>query len=355
MAAAEELVERMPDGRLKCYSCGHRCPIPDGREGVCRVRYNEGGVLKVPWGYVGAIQCDPIEKKPFFHALPGSDALSFGMLGCDLHCGYCQNWFTSQSVRDPEAVAAPRDVTAEGLSRLAVESGAPTVVSTYNEPLITSEWAVEVFEEAKRRNLYTAYVSNGNGTPQVLDYIRPWIDFYKVDLKSMDDKHYRQLGGVLQNVLDTIAGIYERGIWLEVLTLVIPGFNDSEDELRKAAAFVASVSREIPWHVTAFHPDYKMTDRGSTPAETLVRAAEIGTEEGLRFVYAGNLPGRVGKWEDTRCPACGETVIERFGFRVRRNRLAGGASPKCGAPIAGRWDPRVEGSTRTNGIPLPVF
>jgi pyruvate formate lyase activating enzyme len=355
VAAAEELVERMPDGRLKCYSCGHRCPIPEGREGVCRVRYNEGGVLKVPWGYVGAIQCDPIEKKPFFHALPGSDALSFGMLGCDLHCAYCQNWFTSQSVRDPEAVAAPRDVSAEGLSQLAVESGSPTVVSTYNEPLITSEWAVAVFQEAKRRNLYTAYVSNGNGTPQVLDYIRPWIDFYKVDLKSMDDKHYRQLGGVLQNVLDTIAGIYQRGIWLEVLTLVIPGFNDSEEELTRAAAFVASISREIPWHVTAFHPDYKMTDRGSTPAETLVRAAEIGTEEGLRYVYAGNLPGRVGKWENTRCPECGETVIERFGFQVRRNRLVGGACPKCQSPIAGRWDPRVEGTTKTNGVPLPVF
>ncbi len=234
VAAAPELVEKLPDGRLKCYSCGHRCPIPEGREGVCRVRYNEGGVLKVPWGYVGAIQCDPIEKKPFFHALPGSDALSFGMLGCDLHCGYCQNWFTSQSVRDPKAVArAPGRLARTSSPDLAVECGAPTVVSTYNEPLITSEWAVAVFREAQERGLRTAYVSNGNGTPQVLDYIRPWVDFYKVDLKSMDDKHYRELGGVLQNVLDSIEGIHARGIWLEVLTLVIPGFNDSEDELRR--------------------------------------------------------------------------------------------------------------------------
>jgi pyruvate formate lyase activating enzyme len=355
VAAATELVERLPDGRLKCYSCGHRCPIPEGREGVCRVRYNEGGVLKVPWGYVGAIQCDPIEKKPFFHALPGSDALSFGMLGCDFHCGYCQNWFTSQSVRDPRAVAPPRDVSAGELAGLAVDCGAPTVVSTYNEPLITSEWAVAVFREARQLGLRTAYVSNGNGTREVLDYIRPWIDFYKVDLKSMDDKHYRELGGVLQNVLDTIEGIHARGIWLEVLTLVIPGFNDSEDELRRAAGFVASVSKDIPWHVTAFHPDYKMTDRGATPAATLLRAAEIGTEEGLRYVYAGNLPGRTGKWENTRCPECGETVIERFGFRVVRNRLAAGACPRCQSPIPGRWDPKVEGTTRTNGIPLPVF
>jgi pyruvate formate lyase activating enzyme len=352
--AAPELVETLPDGRLRCYSCGHRCPIPDGREGVCRVRYNEGGTLRVPWGYVGALQCDPIEKKPFFHALPGSDALSFGMLGCDLHCAYCQNWFTSQSVRDPEAVAQPRDIAPETLARLALESGAPTVVSTYNEPLITSEWAVFVFQEAKRRGLYTAYVSNGNGTPQVLDYIRPWVDFYKVDLKSMDDKHYRQLGGVLQNVLDTIAGIHERAIWLEVLTLIIPGFNDSEEELTRAAGFVASISRDIPWHVTAFHPDYKMTDRGATPAATLVRAAEIGAREGLRYVYAGNLPGRVGKWENTRCPECRLEVIERFGFRVVQNRLAAGACPRCSTPIPGRWNANVEGTTRTHGIPLPV-
>ncbi|MFY9551216.1 MAG: AmmeMemoRadiSam system radical SAM enzyme [Thermoanaerobaculia bacterium] len=353
--AAPELVETLPDGRLRCLSCGHRCPLPEGREGVCRVRYRRDGELRVPRGYVGALQCDPIEKKPFFHALPGSDALSFGMLGCDLHCAYCQNWFTSQSIRDPEAVGSPRDVEAAELVALARESGAPTIVSTYNEPLITSEWAVEVFRAAKEKGLYTGYVSNGNGTPQVLDYIRPWIDFYKVDLKSMDDKHYRQLGGVLQNVLDTIAGIHERGIWLEVLTLVIPEFNDSEEELTRAARFIASISRDIPWHVTAFHPDYKMTDRGATPVETLVRACEIGTAEGLRYVYAGNIPGRVGPWENTRCPGCGKTVIERVGFRVRKNLMKDGVCPGCATPIPGRWNDRLQGTTRTHGIPLPVL
>jgi pyruvate formate lyase activating enzyme len=353
--AAPELIETLPDGRLRCHACGHRCPIPAGREGACRVRYNEDGVLRVPRGYVGALQCDPIEKKPFFHALPGTDALSFGMLGCDLHCGYCQNWFTSQSIRDPDAVGAPRDVTASRLAELARESGAPTIVSTYNEPLITSEWAVEVFREAKRLALATGYVSNGNGTPRVLDYIRPWVDFYKVDLKSMDDRHYRELGGVLDNVLATIRGIHERGFWLEVLTLVIPGFNDSKDELRKAAAFVASVSPDIPWHVTAFHPDYKMTDRGATRADALVEACEIGTSEGLHFVYAGNLPGRVGPWEDTRCPGCRTTLIRRSGFRVLENRLSGGACPRCDRAIPGRWNPAVEGSSKTRGVPLPVL
>ena len=355
VAAAPELVRILPDGRIRCYSCGHRCPIPEGREGVCRVRYNEGGELRVPFGYVGAIQCDPIEKKPFFHALPGTDALSFGMLGCDLHCGYCQNWFTSQSIRDPNAVAPPRDVSAATLVDLAEEKGAPTVVSTYNEPLITSEWAVAIFAEAKRRGLHTGYVSNGNATPEVLDYIRPWIDFYKVDLKSMDDKHYRELGGVLANVLDSIGGIYERGIWLEVLTLVIPGFNDSEPELREAARFIASVSPSIPWHVTAFHPDYKMNDCGATPVRTLERAAEIGAEEGLRFIYAGNLPGRLGEWENTRCPNCRRTLIERRGFVVLSNTISDGRCPHCAAAIPGRWDAALEGKTRTRGIPLPVI
>jgi pyruvate formate lyase activating enzyme len=353
--AAGELIERLPDGRLRCFACGHRCPIPEGREGVCRVRFNSGGTLRVPWGYVGALQCDPIEKKPFFHALPGTDALSFGMLGCDLHCAYCQNWFTSQSVRDPQAVGAPRDMPAPAIAELALTSGAPTVVSTYNEPLITSEWAVAVFREAKGRGLSTGYVSNGNGTPQVLDYIRPWTDFYKVDLKSMDDKHYRSLGGVLANVLDTIAGIHARGLWLEVLTLVIPEFNDSEEELGRAAGFVASISRDIPWHVTAFHPDYKMTDRGATPAQTLLKAASIGKKAGLHYVYAGNLPGRVGDWESTHCPGCGMAVIERRGFRVMRNHLADGACPRCQTPIPGRWNPAVEGSSRTRGVPLPVL
>jgi pyruvate formate lyase activating enzyme len=353
--AAPELIEALPDGRLRCHACGHRCPIPEGREGACRVRFREEGVLRVPWGYVGALQSDPIEKKPFFHALPGSDALSFGMLGCDLHCGYCQNWFTSQSIRDPEAVGAPRDLEASFLARLAIEAGAPTIVSTYNEPLITSEWAVEVFREAKALGLSTGYVSNGNGTPRVLDYIRPWVDFYKVDLKSMDDRHYRELGGVLENVLETIRGIHARGFWLEVLTLIIPGFNDSSDELRRAAAFVASVSPDIPWHVTAFHPDYKMTDRGATPVEKLIEACEIGASEGLRYLYAGNLPGRVGMWEDTRCPDCRATLIRRRGFRVLSNRIASGACPDCGATIPGRWNPKVEGTSRTRGIPLPVL
>jgi len=182
-----------------------------------------------------------------------------------------------------------------------------------------------------------AYVSNGNATPEVLDYIRPWVDLYKIDLKGFSDKGYRKLGGLLENVLATIKMVQERGFWLEIVTLLVPGFNDSVDEMRAAADFIAGVSPDIPWHVTAFHQDYKMTGPDNTSIETLVRAAEIGYEAGLNFVYAGNLPGRVGKYENTFCPGCKKAVVERHGFRVLKNRIKDGACPYCGREIPGRW------------------
>jgi pyruvate formate lyase activating enzyme len=335
--AAPELTTPLGDGWVRCWSCGHACKIPPGRPGVCQVRSNDHGTLRVPWGYVGALQCDPIEKKPFFHALPGTPALSFGMLGCDLHCAYCQNWVTSQALRDPEAVAPVRGVTAAELVTIAQRSGASTVASTYNEPLITAEWAVEVFRRAKANGFRTAFISNGNATPQVLAYLRPWLDLYKVDLKSFQDRNYRQLGGRLDRILDTIPRLVEMGFWLEVVTLVIPGFNDSDAELRDVARYLAGVSPHIPWHVTAFHQDYRMTDPENTPASTLLRGCEIGRDAGLHYVYAGNIPGRVGRWENTYCPSCDTAVVERFGFQVRHNGLRDGCCPRCGTRIPGIW------------------
>jgi len=264
--------------------------------------------------------------------------MSFGMLGCDFHCGYCQNWVTSQALRDPNAIAPPQRLTAEEFVRLSLDRGARIVTSTYNEPLITSEWAVEIFKVARQAGLTTSYVSNGNGTPEVLEYIKPWVDLYKVDLKSFQDRNYRKLGGVLNNVLDTIQRLYTMGFWLEIVTLIIPTFNDSDEELRDIARFLARISPDIPWHVTAFHQDYKMTDPDNTPVRTLLRAAEIGKSEGLSFVYAGNLPGYVGNWENTLCPGCGELLIERYGFRVQRNRIRNGACPKCSRQIPGVWN-----------------
>jgi pyruvate formate lyase activating enzyme len=339
LASPGELYEKLPDRWVRCYACGHRCKVPPGRAGICRVRFNDQGVLRVPAGYVGALQCDPVEKKPFFHALPGALALSFGMLGCDLHCAYCQNFVTSQALRDPvsDALAQPTVVAAERLVQEALRLGAPIIASTYNEPLITSEWAVEVFRHAKVRGLTCAYISNGNATPEVLDYLQPWVDLYKVDLKCFDDKHYRELGGVLATVLKTIELLHRKGFWLEVVTLVVPGFNDSNAELRRMAEFLVGISPEIPWHVTAFHQDYHMRERADTDVKTLLRAAEIGASAGLRFVYAGNLPGRVGPYENTYCPSCHTLVIERRGYIVLQNAIRDGICPKCRVDVPGVW------------------
>jgi pyruvate formate lyase activating enzyme len=337
--AAEELIERREEGAVQCFACGHRCLVKPGRDGVCRVRFNQDGTLMVPLGYVGALACDPIEKKPFFHVLPGSDALTFGMLGCDYHCGYCQNWVTSQMLRDADAVAPARRMTPRQLVDLAIEHGAPVVASSYNEPLITSEWAVEVFREARGWGLKCAYISNGNATPQVLDYIRPHVEAYKVDLKAFSDKAYRQLGGVLEHVKNTIRMLKERGFWVEIVTLVVPGFSDDPDELKRMAEFLADVDPLMPWHMTAFHPDYKMTDGyRRTQAEDLLRIVEFGRQAGLKYLYPGNLPRQVGQWENTRCHHCNATVIRRFGFHVQENRVdADGSCPDCRKPLPGIW------------------
>ena len=341
--AAPELCEKLDRDRVRCFSCGHCCPIPEGQRGVCKVRFNRGGNLYVPWGYVGCVQCDPIEKKPFFHVAPGALAYSFGMLGCDLHCSYCQNWVTSQALRDPEAVSAPLRATPQMLVEEALRYGAKAVVSTYNEPLITSEWAVAVFQEARGAGLMTGFVSNGNGTPQVLDYLKPWIDLYKVDLKSFDDRHYHELGGRIGPILETIRRLHEMGLWVEIVTLLIPGFNDSKDELARLTEFLASVSPYLPWHVTAFHQDYKMADPRNTTAEDLLRAAEIGKSAGLRYIYAGNLPGGVGDLENTHCHNCGKLLVERYGYLIRGYHItAQGSCPECGIAVPGRWQSQFD-------------
>jgi pyruvate formate lyase activating enzyme len=338
------LWEPIDRDRIRCLACGHCCPIADGQPGVCKVRFNRGGTLYVPFGYVAGVQCDPIEKKPFFHAFPGALAYSFGMLGCDLHCSYCQNWVTSQALRDPDAISSPQQADPDQLVKDAIAQGARVMVSTYNEPLITSEWAVAVFRRAREAGLQTAFVSNGNGTPQVLEYLRPWIDLYKVDLKSFDDRHYRQLGGRLQPILDTIRSLHQMGIWLEIVTLLIPGFNDSDEELRKLTEFVAGVSPHIPWHVTAFHQDYKMTSPDDTRPEDLLRAARIGRDAGLRYIYCGNLPGHVKNSEDTHCHGCGETLIRRRGYWIEEYNLTPqGACPNCHTLIPGRWSAKFDG------------
>jgi pyruvate formate lyase activating enzyme len=330
---------RAEGDRVRCVACGHRCLISPGQRGICKVRFNDGGQLRVPFGYVaGGLASDPVEKKPFFHVYPGSDALTFGMLGCDFHCPYCQNWVTSQALREESSGSPIVEIMPEQIVAAAGRSGARLVVSSYNEPLITAEWAVAVFQKATPAGLACAVVSNGNATPEALDFLRPWIAACKIDLKGFDDKRYRTLGGTLENVCQGIRMVRERGLWLEIVTLIVPGFNDSEEELRALAKFIASVSRDIPWHVTAFHPDYRMTGPPATTVRQLIRAAEIGAEEGLRFIYAGNLPGHVGRWENTFCPGCQERLIERTGYLVRDYKITGdGKCPRCQTAIPGIW------------------
>jgi pyruvate formate lyase activating enzyme len=340
------LYENLGNDRVRCFACGHCCPIPEGQPGVCKVRYNRGGTLYVPWGYTAGTQCDPVEKKPFFHAYPGALAYGFGMLGCDLHCAYCQNWVTSQALRDPSAVSHPHQASPELLVSDAIAQGAKILVSTYNEPLITSEWAVAVFKEARAAGLVTGFVSNGNATPQVLEYLRPHLDLYKVDLKSFDDRRYHELGGRIGPILDSIRRIHAMGLWLEIVTLLIPGFNDSPDELRRLTEFLAGISPDIPWHVTAFHGDYKMPNdiARDTNVEDLIQAVEIGRQSGLRYIYAGNLPGRVGGWEDTRCPQCEQILITRYGYLIKDYRITpDGHCPHCSTAIPGRWPTHYEG------------
>ena len=339
LAVPGTLYARLDKDAVRCLACAHRCLIHDGRRGICQVRFTAGGTLYVPHGYVAGLHSDPIEKKPFFHVYPGTKALTFGMLGCDLHCSFCQNWLTTQALRDPEAGIAPTAISAQEIIAMGQRAGARAVISSYNEPLITSEWAVEVFQQARPAGLICGFVSNGNATPEVLDYLRPWADCYKIDLKTMSDRNYRQLGGVLDNILEGIRMAHARGFWVEVVTLVVPGFNDSDDELHQAAEFIASVSADIPWHVTAFHPDYKMTGPGHTSLQTLLRAARIGQEAGLHYVYIGNQPGRVAEFENTYCHVCHELLVERSGYHIRSYGITSeGTCPRCQARIPGIWD-----------------
>ena len=327
---------------VRCLACAQRCLLREGRRGICQVRFNQGGSLFAPWGYVAGLQVDPVEKKPFYHFLPGSIALTFGMLGCNFHCAYCQNWLTSQAGRDPacnQVIQQVQRLSPEQIVATGLRLGASVLASSYNEPLITSEWAAAIFRLAVASGIRCVMVSNGYATPEVLAYLQPTLAGFKIDLKTMQDRNYRRLGGVLQHVLDSIQKAHALGIWVEVVTLLVPGFNDSNAELWEAARFLVSVSPDIPWHITAFHQDYRMLEPENTPALSLVQAAEIGSEAGLRHVYAGNLPGRVHEYETTFCHHCRSALIKRRGFSIFENNLTSlGTCPRCGTQAAGVWD-----------------
>lgn len=326
-------------GSVVCVACPQRCRLDEGHRGACGLRFCREGVLRVPWGYTSSVALDPLEKKPFFHVCPGARVLSFGTLGCTLRCPFCQNWAISQAVRDDRALALPRPTAIADLLALAESAGSAWIAATYNEPLIAAEWVIDVFTAARRRGRRTAIVSNGYASPETLAALTPCLDAANIDLKCFTEAGYRQLGGHLAPVQDCLRGLHASGVWLEVTTLVVPGFNDDPGELAAAADFLAGISPDLPWHLSAYHPDYRLQDGpAATPPETLRRACDLGRRHGLRFVYAGNLPDRLGQ-ADTLCPGCGDTLVRRRGFAVAERRLAaGGLCPHCGARLAGIWD-----------------
>jgi len=328
------LGEKLGGGGVRCQACARRCFIGPGVAGRCGVRFNENGSLRAPWGYVSSAAADPIEKKPFFHVLPGVRTLSFGMFGCSFRCGFCQNW----QIADVKAAGplTPLKTSPEELVAEALGSGARVIVSTYNEPLITAEWAADVFAAAKKKGLLTAFVSNGYATREAAAFLRPVMDLWKVDLKCFNDVNYRKVcGAELAKVLEGIRIILAAGFWVEVVTLVIPGFNDTDAEIGAMADFLAGLSKDIPWHLTAFHPDHLMTDTPPTPQETLYRARDRARAAGLRYVYCGNIRGSAG--QDTLCPVCGLAVVKREGFVVAKNLLGRGGACPCGHKIPGAW------------------
>ncbi|MBK1720208.1 AmmeMemoRadiSam system radical SAM enzyme [Thiocystis violacea] len=351
--------DRLDNKRVQCRLCPHDCIIPDAGRGVCAVRYNSGGTLFTLVGdRVVSRNLDPIEKKPLFHFHPGSTAYSIATVGCSLRCTFCQNWEISQWPRErlpkhlePDGIERDVQPMCPQLARLgdrvpgeqvtpaqivqaARNSGARAIAYTYTEPTIFYELAYETACLARKAGLANVFITNGyiNEAPQ--REIASVLDAANVDLKFFREESYRHLSRVkLQPVLDAIRRYHELGVWLEVTTLVIPGVNDSDGELRDIAAFIHSVSPDIPWHVSRFHAAYEMRDIQATPAETLRRAAAIGHEVGLRYVYVGNLPGDGG--ENTDCHACGAPLIERHGFYLTVNRIRRDACPACGALVAG--------------------
>jgi len=326
--------------RVRCDLCAHRCLIAEGRRGVCQVRENRGGTLySLVYGELVAQAADPIEKKPLFHFYPGSYAFSIATVGCNFSCTFCQNADISQGPRDGLQLRT-RHATPEQVVEAAIRTGCASIAYTYTEPTVFFEFTYDVGRLAHERGLHNVYVTNGYMTPEMLDRVTspdgpPLLDAANVDLKAFTDAFYRQqCGARLQPVLDNLVTMKRRGVWLEVTTLLIPGLNDSEDELRQIASFIRDeLDADTPWHVSRFYPTYRLLDRPPTPVSTVLRAREIGLEAGLHYVYTGNIPGQGS--EDTICPACGAVAIARRGFEVIANRASGGRCGACGAPIAG--------------------
>ena len=318
--------------KITCLLCRHYCQMKEGQVGICGVNKNENGALKnLVYGHPIALNVDPVEKKPLYHLLPGSKALSFGTVGCNFKCPFCQNWDISQETTVNKEI----EVSPQQMVELALEHKVDSIAYTYNEPTIFYPYAKDIGVIAREKGLKNIFVSNGFETPEIIKDMPSWLDAANIDLKSWDDDYYKKvLKGGLEAVKDTLKRMVEAGIWVEVTTLIIVGENDSDEELTEMAEFIANdLGKHVPWHLSAFHPDYKMQDHEFTGIDTLKRASEIGKKAGLYYVYMGNVPVH----GDTYCPQCGELLIDRTGYSITVNKLEDDHCPKCKREIEGVW------------------
>jgi len=333
------LYKKQPKGKVRCLLCNHRCLIADGKRGLCCVRENNDGTLySLVYERPISAHVDPIEKKPFFHFLPGSKAFSIATVGCNFRCLHCQNHEISQLSKEKADITGKR-VSCEEIVSMALQYNCASISYTYTEPTIFFEYAYDTAKIAHTKGLKNNFVTNGYMTVEALDMIAPYLDGANVDLKSFSEEFYKTVcGAKLKPVLQSIQKMKDLGIWVEVTTLIIPTLNDSEEEWRGIARFIHSISPEIPWHVSAFYPTYKLLDKPRTSPETIRQARKIGLEEGLRYVYTGNIPGEEG--ENTACYHCNNALIRRWGYQIAENSVTKGKCPHCGTPIAGVWHER---------------
>ncbi len=330
------LYESIKDQIVKCNLCNHRCIIKDGQRGICGVRENREGILNtLVYGQLIAQHIDPIEKKPLFHLLPGSLSYSIATVGCNFKCLFCQNADIAQMPSDRKGMIVGDSNTPEGVVRAAIKGRCKSIAYTYTEPTIFFEFAFETAKRAHEKGILNVFVTNGYMTAEALQTISPYLDAANVDLKAFDEEFYKKYcGAKLAHVLETLKRMKSQDVFVEVTTLLIPGLNDDMTQLQSLARFmVESLGPETPWHISRFHPTYKLTDRPATPVDTLVKAREIGTAAGLKYVYLGNVPGENG--ENTFCYNCGQCIIDRWGFQIRKNFVAGGRCSFCDAPIDG--------------------
>jgi pyruvate formate lyase activating enzyme len=328
------LYEKLSDRRVHCYLCNHHCRIGEGQRGICAVRENRGGTLyTLVYRQLISRNPDPVEKKPMFHFAPGSRSFSIATVGCNFRCEFCQNYEISQMPRDENAING-EDVAPEEIVAMAKKTGCKTIAYTYTEPTIYFEYAYDIAQKASKEGLKNIFVTNGYMTEEALRTLHPHLHGANVDLKSFREEFYRnRCGAGLDGVLRSLKVMKELGVWVEITTLIIPELNDSEEELRELAGFISSLGKEVPWHISRFHPMYKMLDRSPTSVRILERARKIGLEAGLRYVYTGNVPGDAG--EDTYCHRCGQLLVDRLGFQILKNQIKEKKCPKCGSPVDG--------------------